>query len=314
MTTFAITILGCGASLPLLSRNPSAQVVNVHEKLFLLDCAEATQLQLRKYRVKFQRIQHILISHLHGDHYYGLIGFLMTNHLLGRQKELHLYAHKELKEVMEMHLRISQTELRYPLIYHDFDPEKHQVIYDAGDMQIEAFPLEHNFPASGFIFREEKGRPNIDKDFIRGRKISHAEIQQIKSGEDYTDPEGRVFKNEEITLPSPEPRSYAYCSDTAYHEPIIPYIEGVTLLYHESTFMQDMAEAAREKFHATASEAATIAKKARVKRLLLGHYSARYRNLDEMRREAAEIFPETILADDGKVILLPQEPSEKGVE
>lgn len=305
MKTFVVTVLGSGAAIPLLHRNPSSHLVNVHEKLYLVDCAEGTQLQLRRNRVRFQRINDIFISHLHGDHYYGLLGLITTFHLLGRINELNLYAHAGLKNIIDQNLDASNTVLRYPLNFFALDPEKHEVILENESVSVESFPLNHNFPVNGFLFREKTGLPNIRKEFLKDRNLSHEDLQRIKRGGDYTDGSGKLYPNAEITIPAPSPRSYAYCSDTAYHEALIPFVKGVDLLYHEATFMEDKAQDAAGKFHSTAKQAATIASKANVKKLLIGHYSARYKSLLPMLDEAREVFPDTILADDGKVILIP---------
>ncbi len=305
MKTFAVTVLGSGAAIPLLHRNPSAQLINIHEKLYLMDCAEGTQLQLRKNRVRFQRINHIFISHLHGDHYYGLFGLITTLHLLGRTNELYLFAHAKLKDIIDKQLEASNTVLRYPLKFVAIDPDKHEVILENEFVTVESFPLNHNFPVNGYLFREKRSKPNIKKDFLEQKSISHEDLQRIKNGEDYTDDQGEIYSNDEITVAAPPPRSYAYCSDTAYHEPLIPVVRDVDLLYHEATFMDDKAQDAADKYHSTARQAAMIASKANVKKLMIGHYSARYKTLMPMLEEAQEVFKETMLADDGKVILIP---------
>lgn len=302
--TFAVTILGSGGALPLIKRNPSSQVLNIHEKLFLLDCAEGTQVQLRRNRIKFQRINHIYITHLHGDHYFGIMGLITTYHLLGRTNELHVFSPGPLEEIIQLHLSASNTELRYPLIFHAIDPEISEIIYEDEIVSVTTVPLAHNFPTCGFLFREKPARRNLRKEFLAGREISNGDLQKIKGGADYKDASGEVHKNKDITLDPPKPRSYAYLTDTAYHEPVIPIIKGISLLYHEATFMEDKAKDAEEKFHSTALQAAKIAKKAKVKKLILGHYSARYRNLGSIHEEAKSLFPSTIMADDGKVIIV----------
>jgi len=302
--TFAITILGSGGAVPLVSRNPSSQVLNIHEKLFLLDCAEGTQVQLRKNRVKFQRINHIYITHLHGDHYFGIMGLVTTYHLLGRTNELHVFAPAPLEEIINIQLLASNTVLRYPLIFHAVDTEVSTMIYDDDMMSVTTVPLSHNFPTCGYFFQEKRSRRNIKKEFLDGRNLTNAEMKKIKEGEDYKDPSGDTYENKDITLDPPEPRSYAYLTDTAYHEPVIPIIKGTSLLYHEATFMEDKAKDAKEKFHSTAMQAATIAKKAEVKKLILGHYSARYTSIGKLQEEAKTIFPNTIMADDGKLVIV----------
>ena len=302
MMTFSVTILVSGAAIPLTHRNPSAQVVNVNEKLFLFDCAEGTQVALRRNSVRLQKIEHIFITHLHGDHYFGLIGLITSLHLLGREKELNIFAHPKLEEIIKLHLESSQTILRYPLIFHPLDPEKSMVILDNKTVTVSSIPMNHNFPTCGFLIREKQAKPNIRKDFIDGRDLSTADYTMIKNGADYTDDDGKVNKHHDITIPPKPPRAYAYCTDTAYYETIIPIVKGVDLIYHEATFMEDKAADAEAKFHSTARQAATIAKKAKVKKLMIGHYSARYKDLEGMLLEAKEVFPETILALDSLTI------------
>lgn len=300
--TFSVTILGCAGAIPLTHRNPSAQLINVHEKYFLFDCAEGTQVQLRRNHVRIQKIDYIFITHLHGDHYFGLIGLITSLHLLGREAELHLFAHPKLEEIIRLHLEASETVLRYPLLFHPIDPEKHEKILDNKVAEVFTIPLSHDFPTCGFLIREKQALPNIRKDFLEGKELSNGDFQRIKNGEDYVDKNGTVYKNSDITTPPKAPRAYAYCTDTAYHEPLIPMVKGVDLLYHEATFMEDKATDAASKFHATAKQAASIAKQAGVKKLLLGHYSARYKELDGLLEEAREVFEESYLTSDGMAI------------
>jgi len=260
--TFSVTILGSNSAIPTLQRNPSAHLLNANERLFLIDCAEGTQLQLRRFKVHFQRIRHVLISHLHGDHFYGLIGFLTSLHLLGRKEELHLYANPDLQQIIELQLAASRTSLIYPLVFHPLVSNNKELIYDSERLKVYAFPLLHSVPTHGFLFLEQ-----------------HHSTMRVR-----------------------QPRSYAYCTDTAYTEDIIPLIQGVDLLYHEATFLHEMAAIAREKTHSTALEAATIASKARVKKLLIGHFSARYDDLQPLLDEARSVFPETLLAIDGEKV------------
>lgn len=302
--TFSVSILGSGAAIPLTHRNPSAQVVNVHGKLFLFDCAEGTQVQLRRDHIKLQKIEHIFISHLHGDHYFGLMGLITTLHLLGREKDLHIYAYHQLEEIIKMHLHASQTVLRYPLHFHAIDPEKNEVILETRTLSVSTIPMKHNFPTCGFLIAEKQGKPNIRKDFVDGNKLNIRDYARIKNGEDYIDAEGKVYANSDITTSPRFSRSYAYCTDTAYNEDVVPIIKNVTLLYHEATFMDDRKVDAEAKFHATAGQAATIAKLAGAGKLIIGHFSARYKVLDELLSEAQAIFPNTILGKDGETISL----------
>ena len=297
---FSVTILGCNSAIPSTERNQTAQLLNIQDQLFLLDCGEGTQLQLRKYHFKIQRIQHIFISHLHGDHYFGLIGLISTMHLLGRKDELHIYAHAELEEIINIQLKYSNSRLAFPLIFHHLQNDLNKIIFENEKLTVSSFPLYHSIPTCGFLFREKKKEKNINKEIIQKINIPFTVLDKIKKGEDFIDEKGNSYKNELLTIDSPSPRTYAYCSDTAYFEPILDTIKGVDLLYHETTFMQDKSDAAKEKLHSTTTEAATIAQKAEVKKLLIGHFSARYDDLNPLLQEAKNIFPETYLAEDGQ--------------
>lgn len=297
---FKVFILGSNSAIPTIKRNPTAQLINHNERFFLLDCAEGTQLQLRKYRLKMQRINHIFISHLHGDHFFGLIGLISSMHLLGRVKDLHIYGPAPLKDILDLQLEASQTELAYNMIFHATNGDVHEQIYEDEKLIISTIPLNHRIPTTGFLFREKQGKRRLKKRIIKTLDIPADEFIRIKEGADFIDQSGKVYKNDEMTDAPATPRSYAYCSDTSYYEPIIQYIQGVDLLYHEATFMQDKAQAAADKFHATTHEAATIAQKAEVKKLIIGHYSTRYDNLDALLEESKSIFPETEAAFDGE--------------
>jgi ribonuclease Z len=303
---FTVTILGSGAAIPTTERNPTAQVVEVRNNLLLLDCGEGTQMQLRKSGVRIQKINHIFISHLHGDHYFGLIGFINTLHLLGRSQELHLYGIQPLEDLIKMQLDLSRTTLLYPLIFHAINPEISSVILDHNQFTVTTIPLNHRVPTCGFLVTEKPEKRRIRKDFLKMARVPMGFFDRIKDGEDYTDENGHVHHNHLITHDPPKVKSYAYCTDTAYYEPIIPVIKGCTLLYHEATFMEDKAADASAKFHSTAKEAATIALKAGVNKLLIGHFSARYSDVDGLLQEARSIFPETILAQDGLKIEVQQ--------
>ncbi len=296
---FKVTILGSNSAIPTLKRNPTAQVINHNERLFMIDCAEGTQLQLRKYKIRMQRINHIMISHLHGDHFFGLIGLISSMHLLGRQKELHIYGPLELEEVLNLQLKVSETDLIYPLIFHQLDPSISEEIYEDEKLIIKTIPLNHRIPTCGFLFQEKLGKRRINKQVVKNLDIPKDEFIKIKEGADFIDNNGKVYKNSEISSDPYKTRSYAYCSDTSYYEPIIPMVKNVDLLYHEATFMHDKAEIAAEKFHSTTVEAATIAKKAKVKKLILGHYSTRYDNIDELIQESIEVFKNSEAALEG---------------
>jgi ribonuclease Z len=300
--TFSLTILGSNSAIPSLTRNPSAHLLNVNERLFLIDCAEGTQLQIRKFHVHFQRIERIFISHLHGDHFFGLIGLLNSLHLLGRKEELHLYGPLLLKDILDLQLEASKTVLNYPLFFQPLSSPGYELIYGNEKVSVFSFPLTHSVPTWGFIFREKEHLLKIRKEITEKMKIPFPYLLKLKMGEDYTDPSGKVYRNEELTADPPSPKSFAYCSDTLYDEKIIPYIHECDLLYHEATFMQDMLQSAKDKMHSTAMEAAWMAKKANVKKLLIGHFSARYDDLQPLLDEARSVFPGTILAEDGMSI------------
>jgi ribonuclease Z len=299
MHPFTLTILGCSSATPTSERNPTAQLLAHGEKLFLLDCGEGTQVTLRKMHVHFQRIRHIFISHLHGDHFFGLIGLISSMHLLGRTKPLHIYGPPVLKEIIDLQLQASLTTLMYPLEFHATQAESPEVIFEDDALTITSFPMLHRIPTTGFLFKEKLSERRLTKEMIDSLGIPVHLFSRIKRGEDFTDADGTVFPNRSITLDPPTPRSYAFCSDTAYFEDIIPVISGADLLYHETTFMNDRAMNAREKFHSTTGQAASIAQKAGVKKLLIGHYSARYDELAPLLDEARLVFPATDLAVDG---------------
>jgi ribonuclease Z len=299
---FTVTILGSGAAIPTSDRNPTAHLVEVRNRLLLLDCGEGTQMQLRKTGYKFQKISHIFISHLHGDHYFGLIGLLNSMHLLGRTQPMHLYGIQPLIGLVNLQLELSRTTLAYPLVFHPFETENPATILDDSEITVSTIPLDHRVPTCGFLIREKPEKRKILKDFLKKAKVPFQLFDRIKDGEDFTDDEGIVHPNRQITDDPPHARSYAYCTDTAYYEPIIPIIKDCDLLYHEATFMEDKAADARAKFHSTAREAATIALKANVTQLVIGHYSARYKEVESLLAEARQVFPNTILGQDGMAI------------
>ena len=248
-----------------------------------------------------QRLRHIFISHLHGDHYYGLIGLLTTLHLLGRKEKLHLYAHPLLEEIINIQLKASQTTLLYPLYFHPILQDQYDLIYEDDNMTVHSFPVVHSVLTNGFIFREKLQDRKIRKEVLGIVDIPVSGMSGIKKGEDFVDEKGKVYKNSTLTIDPPEPRSFGYCADTMYSESIIPFIQNCDVLFHEATFMHDMAAAAKEKMHSTTIEAATIAAKSHVKKLVIGHFSARYDNLQPLLDEARTVFAETYLAEDGSV-------------
>ena len=300
--SFKLTILGCNSAVPTLERHPTAQLLNANERFFLIDCGEGTQVRLRKYQLSFQRINHIFISHLHGDHYFGLIGLISSMHLLGRNKDLHIYAHQELKAIIDLQLEASNTELNYPLFFHPISETNEQVLYEDEKISVSNVILNHSIKCSGFIFKEKKSKRRISKDKIEKYNISFDKYNGIKEGADWIADNGDVIKNKEITTKNSPAHSYAFCTDTLYDEALVEKIKGVDLLYHEATFKKELSERAKETGHSTTFDAATIARKAVVKHLMIGHFSQRYRNLDELLVEAKEFFENTHLAESGLVL------------
>lgn len=298
--TFDVTILGSSSATPVYDRHPSAQVLNIHERFFLLDCGEGTQMQLHRYKIRMSRINHIFISHLHGDHYLGLMGLISTMHLQGRTAELHVFGPKELQHITDLQLEYSQTELRYPLIFHSVNTSVKKIIFEDDSITVSSIPMNHRIDCCGFLFMEKEGLRKLIPEKLIQYKIPLAFYSELKKGVDFTDETGKIIPNKELTIAPSRPRSYAYCSDTIYDETICNYVEGVDLLYHESTFSDNMSDRAKETFHSTASQAAAIAKKAGVKQLLIGHFSARHKDVTPLLAEAQKIFPFTELALEGE--------------
>lgn len=298
--SFTLTVLGCSSATPTLYRHSSAQVLNVNERLFLIDCGEGVQMQMRRFKIKFQRIDHIFISHLHGDHYLGLVGLLFTLHLLGRRKELHVYANQNLKNILDLQFKVSETTLLYPLIFHNIDDKKTAVIFEDESLLVQTIPLEHRIPTTGFLFKEKVKKRKIRKELIEKCAIPIEAYENLINGADFTDiSSAKVYKSNELTIEPPKPISFAYCSDTGFTESYIPLIKNVDLLYNEATFLHDKVAHAREKFHCTCKDAATIALKAEVGKLMIGHFSARYEDLTPLLLEAQSVFKNTVLAEEG---------------
>ncbi|MCB0587230.1 MAG: ribonuclease Z [Phaeodactylibacter sp.] len=297
---FELTLLGTNSALPAYGRFPSAQVLNVQERHYLVDCGEGAQIRMSQFGVRRSKIQQVFISHLHGDHIFGLAGFLSSMALLGREDPIELYSPKGLEEMVRVLFKYSGG-LSFPLHFHTLDTEKNQLIFEDKAITVHSLPLVHRVPSAGFLFREKERPRNMRPEKIETYNIHYRDIPAIKAGADYVLPDGRRISNEELTLPPPAPRSYAYCSDTAYHEPLASMIQGVDLLYHESTFCEDMREQAVLTGHSTARQAAEIARLAGAGRLILGHYSSRYKSLKPFLEEARAVFPNTELGDDGRV-------------
>ena len=296
MEKFEINILGCGSALPTTRHFSSSQVVNIREKLFMIDCGEGAQLQLRRSKLKFTRLNHIFISHLHGDHCFGLMGLISTFGLLGRTAQLHIYAHADLEKLLQPQLDFFCKGMTYEVVFHNIDPTQAAVIYEDRSVTVTTIPLRHRIPSCGFLFQEKKTPNHIIRDMIDFYRIPVSQLNKIKNGEDYITEEGVVVPNNRLTTPSAAPRSYAYCSDTLYLKSIIPQIKGADLLFHEATFMSADDARARETYHSTALQAAQIAKEAEVKQLVIGHFSARYEDENLLLKESQAVFPQTILA------------------
>ncbi|MFQ5334564.1 MAG: ribonuclease Z [Flavobacteriales bacterium] len=298
--SLSFTVLGSNAAVPAAGRLPSSHLLNVNEKYYLLDCGEGCQLQLRKYHIKTQRIQHIFISHLHGDHYYGLIGLLTTMHLLSREKPLHIYSPPGLKEIIDLQFSYSKTQLAYPVNYIEFTLPHAETLLDDENLRVSTLPMVHSIPCWGFLFEEKGKLRSIIKEALGKYKIPVSEIQSIKEGADFMDASGNRIPNSEITTTPPAPQRFAYCTDTAYNESLIPMIRDVDMLYHEATFDAGMQQRAKETLHSTTADAANMALKSGAKKLIAGHLSARYKNTDGLSGELRGIFENSSIAQEGR--------------
>ncbi len=295
---FSVTILGSSSAIPTSKRNLTAQVVNHLERFFLIDCGEGTQIQLRRFHIKFTRLQHIFISHLHADHVLGLLGLISTYSVLGRTSPLHIYADPRLEKYLKHHYNFFNEQLSFPLKFYPINAHINEIIYEDQRLTISSFPLKHRIPCVGFLFKEKMQPRKIKKEYIDLYKLSIQDIISIKNGNDLI-LENKIIKNEELTLPSPPARSYAYCSDTMYHPHIASYIQGVDTLYHEATFLQEDEKLAQKTFHSTAAQAAQLALDAKAGKLIIGHFSSRYKSDSQFLEEATRIFPNTFMAEDG---------------
>ena len=295
-----LTILGCYAATPRTLTNPTSQVLEIKNRLFLIDCGEGTQVQLRKNKLKFSKINHVFISHLHGDHFFGLIGLISTFALLGRTTDLHIYGPKGIKEIIDLQLKLSNSWTNYQLFFHELQSKESEIVYEDDKVIVKTIPLKHRVYTNGFLFQEKIGERRLDLNAVHDYEIDTCYYQNIKNGKDITLEDGRIIPNDKLTFDPIPALSYAFCSDTKYNEDIIPLIENVTVLYHESTFLQSEESLAQKTMHSTAKEAARIALKANAKQLILGHYSTRYDSIGLFKEEAESIFEEVLLADDGK--------------
>lgn len=301
MESFEVHILGCGSALPTRHHVPSAQVIRIRGKLFMIDCGEGTQLQFRLSRLNFNKIQDIFISHLHGDHCFGLIGLISSMGMLGRIAPLTIHANEDLEKVLKPQIDYFCENLQYKIIFNAYNPLSSECIYSDRSVEVYTLPLIHRVPTAGFLFKEVKRKNHINKDMAQVYDIPLSKYPKIKNGEDFVTSDGNVIPNEKLIIPADEPRSYAYCSDTAYNDKLVPLLQNVNLLYHEATYCEAEEARAEKTQHSTAAQAAIIAKKVHAKKLVIGHFSARYVNDKVLLNESAGIFPDVELANEGKV-------------
>ncbi|MGO4913601.1 ribonuclease Z [Leeuwenhoekiella sp. W20_SRS_FM14] len=296
-----LTILGCYAATPRTFTNPTSQVLQIKNHLFLIDCGEGTQVELRRNKVKFSKIKHIFISHLHGDHFFGLVGLISTFRLLNREGELHVYGPKGIKQAITLQLKLSNSWTNYPLYFHELESKEPQILFEDDKVSVETIPLKHRIYTNGFLFKEKEGERKLNMSAVLKKEIDVLYYKKIKSGKDMLLDDGTLIPNEELTFDPDPPRSYAFCSDTVYKPDNLPQLQGVTYMYHESTFLEAHAKLAEPTGHSTARQAGLMAKQAHVKYLILGHYSTRYPDLTLFANEAKLEFENVLTADDGKI-------------
>ncbi len=300
MSKMRLTILGCGSAIPTEKHFNTSQILNIGEKVFMIDCGEGAQIRLRQYKIKTAKLNHIFISHLHGDHCFGLIGFISTMGMMGRKNNLYIHAHADLEKILKPQIDYFCQEMPYEVIFNHINPRKNEVIFEDKTVKVSTIPLKHAVPCCGFLFEEKESDRHLIREKIDFYKIPVKQLQYIKKGKDFVTPEGTVIPNCQLTKPGEQSKKYAYCSDTAYYEKIIPIIEGADCLYHETTFAETEAERAKTTTHSTAKQAATIALKANVKQLIISHYSARYHHPEQiLLEEAKTVFPNTVSSEDG---------------
>lgn len=298
---FGVTILGCNSAIPTDWRRPTSQAVYIDDQILLLDCGEGTQMQMNLYKIKRSKINHIFISHLHGDHYFGLIGLLNSFALIGRKEDLHLYAPEPLFELIDLQMRLADSQFPYILHRH---PLKDDEILNTDTFTVTAFKVIHRIDCHGFLIKQKQKLRKLNVLSVKKHDIPTFFYYNLKKGDDYISPSGEVIKNELLTIPSPKGKSYAYCADTLFTQSFLSYIQNVDLLYHESTYLKDMEEKAYKRFHSTAEQAANIAKLAKAKRLIIGHYSSKYNYLEPFETEAKSVFEHTELAKEGVTFLV----------
>lgn len=298
--SITLTILGCHSATPRVNAHPTSQHLEINSRHFLVDCGEGTQRQMRKYKVGFAKINHIFISHLHGDHVFGLVGLISTYGILNREKPLHIYGPKGIQKLIEVQLEISQSHVKYELCFHELTSNKSELIFEDAKVEVWTIPLRHRVYTNGYLFKEKMRSRNLNIEAIKEiDEIEVCDYNNLKSGKDFVLSNGEVIDNNQLTFDPPKPLSYAFCSDTTYKPDIANIIQQANLLYHESTFLSDREDLAEKTKHSTAKQAAQIAKMSRVGKLVLGHYSSRYSDLELFRKEAQEIFQPVELAQAG---------------
>ena len=296
-----LSILGCYSATPRIIAHTTSQILETRGHLFLIDCGEGTQVEIRRHKIKFNLIKHVFISHLHGDHYFGLVGLISTFRLLTRETDLHIYGPKGLKDVITLQMKLADSWTNFKLIFHELNSKSSELIFEDEKVSVYTIPLDHRIYTNGFLFKEKAFERKLNLNKVEDLNIDKAYYRKLKQGDDVVNDQGILISNESVTFQGHQPKSYAFCSDTAYKEDIIPIINGVDVLYHESTFLESHAHLCEKTKHSTAKQAATIALKANVKQLILGHYSTRYGGLEGFKTEASSIFKEVLLANDGKI-------------
>ncbi|MGB0888157.1 MAG: ribonuclease Z [Vicingaceae bacterium] len=304
MSKFSVLILGNASASPTLTRSNTAQLINIDEQYYLMDCGEGTQIRLREHKVKLQRINHIFISHLHGDHYLGLIGLLQTMHLMGRESDLTIYCPGNIKEIIDIHLKASESQLRYSINYVKSNHKESVIVYENDKIEVLTIPLKHRISCSGYLFREKPKQRRINPKAIGFYKVPRYLINKLKEGKDYVLETGEIIKNSKLTLDPLPSLAYAFCSDTKFYEPISEVIQGVDLLYHEATFIDEHADRAKKTFHSTAKQAGEMAKLSNAKSLIIGHFSNRYPDLNVLLNESKTVFKNTQLAKQGETFFV----------
>ncbi|MDT7832880.1 ribonuclease Z [Flavobacteriaceae bacterium S356] len=300
-----LTILGCHSATPRVNAHPTAQYLEINNRHFLIDCGEGTQRQMRKHKVGFSKINHIFISHLHGDHFFGLIGLISTLGILNRERDLHIYGPEGIEEVTNLQLKVSKTYSNFSLVFHELSSKESELIYEDEKVFVRTIPLNHRVYTNGFLFTEKENQRNLNmKAIAKLDEIETCDYRSLKIGKDFVLSNGKTIPNSELTFDPPKPKTYAFCSDTSYKPDIVPIIENADLLYHEATFLSDREDLAKKTKHSTARQAAEIAKMADVKSLVIGHYSSRYKELESFREEARIIFDPVHLAEEGKEFIV----------